>query len=108
MTLLDWHHAAHWSPVARCCYLCGQPTHLQTFAGTPAHKVCEEQRIDREAMQLPTCPRCDQPPGRCCITRNGRPRTDPHAARTATATSAWAGECAPLMPTTQPTRETPG
>lgn len=53
--LLNWSNpGAHWSwdPPQLCRYGCGGlPTYLRDSKGHPAHKVCAEAALDRQAAE---------------------------------------------------------
>lgn len=49
--LLDWRDARHWSHTARQCRYCPGLTHLRDSKGKPAHKVCAEAALARQAAE---------------------------------------------------------
>lgn len=52
MVLLNWSNPVrHWAWEAGACRYCGHPTHLRDSKGHPAHKVCAEQALDRQAAE---------------------------------------------------------
>lgn len=51
--ILNWRNSdAHWSSYAQPCrYGCGFYTNLRDSKGRPAHKVCAEAAIERQAAE---------------------------------------------------------
>lgn len=51
--VLDWSGNGHWGSTPRPCrYQCGgSPTRLRDSKGRPAHKVCAEAAIVRQAQE---------------------------------------------------------
>lgn len=51
-TLLDWtNRDQHWSWEERPCRYCGRPTNLRDSKRKPAHKVCAEEALTRQAAE---------------------------------------------------------
>lgn len=48
---LDWRDSAHWSGTERPCRYCGRLTHLRDGKRKPAHKVCAETALARQAAE---------------------------------------------------------
>ncbi|MGV9803929.1 hypothetical protein ACWDTP_38440 [Mycobacterium sp. NPDC003449] len=57
--LLDWRSSAHWSHTARPCRYCGADTNLRDSKHKPAHKVCAEQALARQAAEAADAYRLD-------------------------------------------------
>ncbi|MFJ2733712.1 hypothetical protein [Streptomyces sp. NPDC087317] len=50
--LLDWTDSSHWDHTsARPCRYCGIPTHMRDSHRSPAHKVCAEEALARQAAE---------------------------------------------------------
>jgi hypothetical protein len=49
LVLLDWRDPRHWAWEPRECRYCGAPTHLRDSKKKPAHKVCAETALARQA-----------------------------------------------------------
>lgn len=50
--LLNWRSMAlHWSSQAKQCRYCGGATFLRDSKGAPAHKVCAEAALERQAAE---------------------------------------------------------
>jgi hypothetical protein len=51
-TFLDWtDRDLHWSWEERPCRYCERPTHLRDSKRKPAHKVCAEEALTRQAAE---------------------------------------------------------
>ncbi|MER5882680.1 hypothetical protein ABT160_02510 [Streptomyces sp. NPDC001941] len=48
---LDWSDSSHWSPRLRPCRYCGGLTNLRDSRRSPAHKVCAEAALARQAAE---------------------------------------------------------
>lgn len=48
---LDWRDSSHWSERPRPCRYCGRFTHLRDSRNSPAHKVCAEAALARQAAE---------------------------------------------------------
>lgn len=48
---LDWRSGQHASERAKPCVYCGQPTNLRDDERRPAHKVCAEAALTKEARR---------------------------------------------------------
>lgn len=49
--LLDWRDASHWSRTPKPCRYCGGLTNLRDSRRSPAHKVCAEIALARQAAE---------------------------------------------------------
>lgn len=49
--VLDWRDSSHWSHTERPCRYCGLQTHLRDSRHSPAHKVCAELALVRQAAE---------------------------------------------------------
>jgi hypothetical protein len=49
---LDWKSAAHWSWDAKPCRYCGRDTNLRDSKRSPAHKVCAEAELTKQAAEM--------------------------------------------------------
>ncbi|MFD8820831.1 hypothetical protein ACFV1C_00430 [Streptomyces sp. NPDC059605] len=49
--LLDWRDSSHWSEIPKPCRYCGRLTHLRDSKRSPAHKVCAEAALIRQAAE---------------------------------------------------------
>lgn len=49
--LLDWHDPTHWAWTEKPCRYCGRPTNLRDSKRSPAHKVCAETALARQAQE---------------------------------------------------------
>ena len=49
--LLNWRDPAHWGWEERPCRYCDRPTRLLDGKGSPAHKVCAEEALVRQAAE---------------------------------------------------------
>ena len=49
--LLDWRDARHWSHTQKPCRYCGRRTNLRDSKRSPAHKVCAETALARQAAE---------------------------------------------------------
>jgi hypothetical protein len=49
--LLDWTDHAHWAWSEKPCRYCGKPTQLRDSHRAPAHKLCAEDALARQAAE---------------------------------------------------------
>lgn len=49
--LLDWGDKSHWSWTEKPCRYCHKPTNLRDSKRSPAHKVCAETALTRQAQE---------------------------------------------------------
>lgn len=49
--ILNWSKPWHWSWEAKPCRYCGWMTHLRDGKAAPAHKVCAERALERQAVE---------------------------------------------------------
>jgi hypothetical protein len=49
--LLDWSDRSRWSHTAKQCRYCPELTHLRDSKGKPAHKICAERALARQAAE---------------------------------------------------------
>lgn len=49
--VLDWRGLEHWSWTDRPCRYCGFDTPLRDSKGKPAHKVCAEFAVQKQAAE---------------------------------------------------------
>lgn len=49
--LLDWGDRSHWSYEQQPCRYCEVPTNLRDSKRKPAHKVCAENALARQAAE---------------------------------------------------------
>lgn len=57
--LLDWRDSRHWSANAKPCRYCGFDTNLRDSKRSPAHKVCAEEALAKQATDAAAAYRKD-------------------------------------------------
>lgn len=57
--LLDWGDSSHWSRDAKPCRYCGFDTNLRDSRRSPAHKVCAEDALAKQAVEAAAAYRKD-------------------------------------------------